>query len=523
MANDTIKFWNFRDNPTGGFSCDAASSKIGRTDRLEFAMSPNPGPLDPDAIAIALSTLCGRSYSTITMELKVSDLCARAVADFTRAEVSFAGESKLDRPHAFGGNYVLNFSGGFDSLAAYSLMPENSRRLVSLDWGGRFFREAEFFNRFNPCVLRTNIKELGYCNETWTFMGVGMVLFARHLGAGYGVFGGNFEASISQMVRYPTVGHVFETAPYSFMGLKDIRVTNGLTEVGSIMAVMKHSPSLFVDSLKSVAAPGTEKAYRKSVLSYIVNEKFGYGVPVPIQNQPAKPAYKFGDNAALDVLCLYEMKNVGRDIASKTIREIPAEAEDLVRGMEFAFCERLNTNFLASIPAAWQGWYIDQLMKAGIRPYDEEDWYELDAVCKFLSQWHPEFADRTKNSRIGQPRAEKLVTIPYAVTLAPKPGLYNWAPLSPTLERGRKYTLSVGRVEVECGSAPQVSVRLYDLANKKGVSDRKFDLANGRELSNLRWEFETPLEEGDYRVIAYAGVPGKCDGVGVAYRDISVS
>lgn len=524
MSDESICFWDFQAIPTGGFSCNCRSSKYGRDDRLEFALSPNPGEVAPDAIAIALSTLCGSAYGKIDIELDVSEQCAKAVEGYTHASVSFSGTKEAFRPaEPSAVNFALNFSGGFDSLAAYSLMPRNLTKLVSMDWGGQFFREGLFFKRFNPYTVTTNVQRLGYCRETWTFMGMGMILFARPLDIGYGVFGGNFEASIGQIMRCPRIAKVYQTDPFSFLGIKDMRVAHGLTEVGSIMTVMKLSPSCFGDSLKSLAAPGSEKLYRKSVLSYIVNKKFGCGVDVQIQNEPVKPAYRFGDNVALDMLCLYEMKHVGRGIASKTIMDIPADAEDVVRGLDLSFFERLNTNFIGSIPSCCRDYYMSQLMKAGIRPYDEEDWYELDVVCRYLSRWHREFNKRSKNSQIGCPRELELIEIPHDFSLEAKPSLYNWTPVTGTLERARRYELSIGLVKVDAGTAPRVCLRLYDLRNKVGILDQTFAVGGDQSISGLRWTFETPNGDGDYRVIAYAGVPGKCDGIGVSYRDVRVS
>ena len=524
MSEESIRFWDFQPIYTGGFSCNCRSTKFGRDDRLEFALSPNPGDIDSDAIATALSTLCGSSYGRIDIELHVSEPCAKAIEGYTHAAVSFAGISeKLNCPRGGGGNFALNFSGGFDSLAAYSLMPKERTKLVSIDWGGNFFREEQFFRRFNPYTVKSNVQRLGYCRETWTFMGIGMILFARSLGIGYGIFGGNFEATLGQMLRCPRISNVYQTAPFSFLGIKDMRVMHGLTEIGSIMTVMGHTPSYFIESLKSVAAPGSEKLYRKSVLSYIVNKKFGYGLDVPIQNEPLKAVYKFGDNVAIDMLCLYEMKHVGREIAAKTVSNIPEDVEDLVCGLDLSFFERLNTNFIESIPSEYQDYYFSQLLKAGIRPYDEEDWYEVDEVCKYLSRWHQEFLTRSDNSRIGHPRTPQLIEIPCNFTLEARAIPSNWLPVTPTLGKSGKYKISVGMVKVIAGESSHVCLSLYDRTGRTVKASRTFAIGESREAKDLKWEFETPDEDGDWVIIAYAGVPGQCDGVSVSYFDVRIS
>ena len=524
MSAETIRFWDFQPISTGGFSCNCRSSKFGRDDCLEFALSPNPGDIAPDVIAIALSTLCGTSYGNITIELDVSEQCAKAVEKYTHASVSFSGVTNATHQVVRkGGNIALNFSGGFDSLAAYSLMPKEQTKLVSIDWGGHFFREELFFRRFNPYTLKTNVQRLGYCRDTWTFMGIGMILFARALDVGYGVFGGNLEATINQLMRCPRISSIYHTDPFSFLAIKDVRITQSLTEVGSIMAVMRYCPYNFIDSLKSVAAPGSEKLYRKSVLSYIVNKRFGYGINVPIQNEPLKTAYKFGDNVAIDMLCLYEMKHVGREIAAKTVSDIPEDAEDFVHGLDLSFYERVNTNFLGSIPSNCLDYYMSQLLKAGILPYDEEDWYEVDEVCKYLSRWHREFLRRSDNSRIGCPHKSGMIVIPRNFSLEARPIPSNWIPVTSTLEKAREYELSIGQVKIVAGEASHVCLRLYDMQNRVVISTNTFDVGDDKSTSDVRWKFNTPNADGDYRIIAYAGVPGKCKGIGVSYVDVKIS
>lgn len=524
MSAEAIRFWGFQTISTGGFCCDCFSTKYGRVDHLEFALTPNPGDIAPDAIAIALSTLCGSSYCDIFIELNVSERCAKAIESYTHASVSFSGVTKVSHQKiCTGRNFALNFSGGFDSLAAYSLMPKDRTKLVSIDWGGQFFREELFFRRFNPCTLKTNVQRLGYCRETWTFMGMGMILFARSLDVGYGAFGGTFENTPANMLRCPRIASDYQTNPFSFLGIKDMRVTHGLTEIGSLMTALRHTPSYFMDSLKSVAAPGSEKLYRKSLLAYIVNKRFGYGIDVPIMDEPPKADYRFGDNMTIDMLCLYEMKHVGREIAAKTVSNIPEDAEDLVRGLDLSFFERVNTNFLGSIPSDCQDYYVSQLLKAGIRPYDEEDWYELDVVCKYMSRWHREFLKRGKNSRIGRPQKPELIAIPRNFLLKARPIPNNWVSITSALEKSRKYELSIGQVKIVAGEASHVCIRLYDMQNRVGISANTFAVGDDKSASGVRWKFSTPSADGDYRVIAYAGVPGKCKGVGVSFVDVKVS
>jgi hypothetical protein len=106
--------------------------------------------------------------------------------------------------------------------------------------------------------------------------------------------------------------------------------------------------------------------------------------------------------------------------------------------------------------------------------------------------------------------------------LEARPISSNWIPVTSKLEKARRYELSIGQVKIVAGEASHVCIRLYDMQNRVGVSVNTFAVGDDKSVSGVRWKFNTPSADGDYRVIAYAGIPGKCNGVGVTYTDVSV-
>lgn len=183
---------------------------------------------------------------------------------------------------------LLNFSGGFDSLAAVALLPSDKVKLISVDFGGWFARETDFFKDFNPYILRTNFRQLKYDRKSWTFMGSGALLYAKAFNAAYHVFGTIFEATPSHLWDVPPNSVFIETLPFSAVGLKDIRLMNGLTEVATAMIVTKFYPHLINASLKSLAAPTSEKRFRKQLLTEIVCERFGRNVDLTESPDPSE-------------------------------------------------------------------------------------------------------------------------------------------------------------------------------------------------------------------------------------------
>lgn len=387
-GGETMIFSNFMIN-NSEFSCLIKSSKRGAADRLFFSLRPETHTLHHDAIACALATMCGRSYGNVYLELTISDKTKALLEDFTGAKWHTLGSIPAIQLQESNKQIMLNFSGGFDSLAAKALLPDDTK-LVAVDFGGWFEREAKFFKQFEPYTLTTNFRKLKYDREDWTFMGVGACLFAQALGAKYNVFGTIFEANTDTINDQPKCACSLDTMPFSALGLKDMRVTNGLTEVATVMLVTYYYPEHVQASLKSLAAVGSEKLYRKQVLTDIVCKRYRRQVDhielaVPVKEKVAVP---FGVNFALDFLALYELKYAGIEVVSNTVTDVPPEAIELVNRLGMRFYERLNTNFLPTIPKDMRQNYLDKLHAAGIVEYDENDWQEMREVRKLLARYH---------------------------------------------------------------------------------------------------------------------------------------
>lgn len=379
-----VSFGDF-DICADGFTvtCSSIGEEGTTSDRLSFELNHPAAPTN-DEIALTLSTLCGNAYQSIQMDIAVSDAVLEGIGKFTGAEVTVAGTLpyREREPKNDDGAIILNFSGGFDSLAALAVMPEDTR-LVSVDFGGQFDRESGFFKRFDPHILTTNFRQLKHDRNSWTFMGAGALLFSGYLNARYNVFGTILEANMAQMEELPRAGVSTDTPPFASAGLSDIRYTNGLTEVATAMIVLRYMPEMVNDSLVSLGNPGTEKRYRKQTLTSIVSDRFHMPVHYDL-TEPPQRRLGWGDYDPIDFLSLYAIKHAGIEEASKTISGIPQEAVDFAQGHRLTFYERLNTNFLGTFPQGLLPDYLAKLAGAGISPYDEEDWKDLRAVVEFL-------------------------------------------------------------------------------------------------------------------------------------------
>lgn len=344
-----------------------------------------------DNIALALVSLIKRKFRNINMELIITQETYEGIKKFTQANINvikIINNTKIDKLRE---NIILNFSGGIDSLAALYIMPNNTK-LVAIDFGLGFEREENFFKNFNPYVLKTNVrKSLDADHNSWEFMGIGAILYSNYLNAGYHVFGTIMEASKENFLPNFRLPISVFNAPFCYCGLKEMRYINGLTEIGTSIIASYYDENKIANSLISLSNPGTEKRYRKETLMNIVAQKFNRNIKFTNSEPPKYYRAKFGNNIALDFLCLYVIKNAGLDIAQNTMSEIPDEAVRISTELDLKFYERLNCSCLNGttlVNDKLRSDMIKKVMEAGVYPYTESDYDEYRQVANFLNKYH---------------------------------------------------------------------------------------------------------------------------------------
>lgn len=346
-----------------------------------------------DAVAYCIAALCGiEQYTKIELDLEISNNAKKNIKSFVKVNFKTpkCNDNVIDRSNYK--NTLLNFSGGFDSMATLYLLPKKTK-LVSIDFGGNFKRENEFFKKFKPYTVQTNIRNQGIRldKNSWTFMSIAAILYADFLKAKYNVFGTILEASKMQTDANSSSFDKSYVPPFSFIGLNDLKITNGLTEVGTVMIMLSYGKKYISDSIASLAALKSEKRYRKQTLLDIAAKKKGITIDYEYTKAPEKKI-EWGTNFTIDFLSLYIIKNAGLQKAKDTICNIPDEAEKLVKDLNLDFYERINTNFIngKTFPNdEMRAEVVSKLIKAGILPYNENDYVEFRKVIDFLLNYYP--------------------------------------------------------------------------------------------------------------------------------------
>lgn len=367
--------------------CVVRDGKEENSFQLWFEFS-EPTLLTDDAIGIAFSTLCGRAYKEITYDLSLSAQVVKKISEFTLASVSArigtgGGPGTTSRVGT-----ALSFSGGFDSLAALSLMPEDTR-LISMDFGGRFSRERSFFQSFDTTIVSTNLLSTPLSKNSWSFMGSGAILSSDHYRSHYHTFGSILEAGYDNLRISPAGAKNNTFPPFRAAGFINAPYVAGLTEVGTLLVLGTYQPDLIGPSLSSLASPGEEKLYRKKVLAGIVADRKDMEFSLPDVQPPAQPHFKFGQNFALDFLSFYVAKFGGREVLDTMVSEVPQELVSLAKQLDLSLFERANATLYSHFPAELFGGLAGGLAGAGLGFYTEHDWIEYRQIRELLSDYYP--------------------------------------------------------------------------------------------------------------------------------------
>lgn len=274
----------------------------------------------------------------------------------------------------------LGFSGGFDSVAAKGVLGE-SAKLVSIDYGGAFSREEEFFKLFNPSTFLWNIrKSRKYAKKfneglDWRFMLAPVAACA-----------------MSSKMNLISTGTIFESSPfwfsannikkfskYSSFGMgPEISMINpvaALTEYSTTkIALATLGEELISKSLKSLASERSFKYYRKQVLLSLIR---GESLP-----ENKSTMHQFGSSLADDFLTLYLGWRVGWKWVAENYALLPV---DFSFNIDMKFVEKYSLNNLNSFCANGSGFLSEKYKLFDIEPFNDDDCLNHSKVCDFLN------------------------------------------------------------------------------------------------------------------------------------------
>ncbi len=336
-----------------------------------------------NAIAVALSTLCGTKFDSIFYDFPVADETTQLLRKFTKSSVSSSATCPPIAPR--GGGHILSFSGGFDSFAAHRLLGGQAH-LVSLDFGGWFEREAQFFNNFDPLVIKTNIRRTptqkdSFATNHWTFMATGAILTAEYFGATQHSFGSILGETFSRPVKSPK-----RVAPLELMGLTESPVTNGITELGTAKLLLQSDPRLLTDSIRSLAGSTDRKRFLKTAIATLLAPQYCENLSLPSLPEKWPNPISVTDSYTTTMSLLYFI-SVGKvELIAPLFKEIPDDLLSFASETDMSFMLKANTDHYQFLSSKYSAKLLANLESFGFSPYTEFDWESAKATRQFLNR-----------------------------------------------------------------------------------------------------------------------------------------
>jgi hypothetical protein len=290
------------------------------------------------------------------------------------------------------GRYLaVNFSGGTDSTAVWVLLRAllgNDFRVVTSQYWDDVHREVATARRFAPDVIcRTNLRTRGY-DRAGRFNNAVPLLFADYLDL-WGVCPGHgyIHYPFSHESRRDGQPPAFLESSRSFSagGLAEVHLIRSVTEPGVALLLAQLAPRLVEGAVRASGRAGSDK-YATRVLTFRwAYETLGLPLPAYLRELPCvAPAYHAGQGVLLP-RALFFARWYGVDVAARVIPRIrdidPASFDHL----DFRWAERYHPNMLPLLPPDLRDRLLVLLHRAGIYPFDEHDFDQLERMRVFLA------------------------------------------------------------------------------------------------------------------------------------------
>lgn len=339
-----------------------------------------------DAIAATAIAIRPMACSEIEFNFPVS-IRARDIAEKDyKIEIKSEVETAYN-PTSRYANY-LNFSGGIDSLAAYYLLGDASRN-ISIDFGGYFKREADWFREWPTYIVETDFREKPFIESLdWRFMGSCAMLYSDYLQIDTVYWGTVLEASPYWFSSNKKVDadNAVSTHAFAIAGLKMGQTVTPLSEFGTMKLALQLGDITVQKSIVRCAAPRSEKSIRKLLLARLAQGDRVDSAFWEVNQCTRK--YVFGTSFAVDILTMYFISKIGIKLVRAHLADITDDQLAEIKALDMCFFEKYNVANLESIPKSVCGQIIAGYENAGLAPYSLSDFTALEACRDYLKQVH---------------------------------------------------------------------------------------------------------------------------------------
>ncbi|RIK45312.1 MAG: hypothetical protein DCC58_06805 [Chloroflexi bacterium] len=372
--------------------------RFGRTDEIWFRV-PADFHTHNDSVAAAVLTLVGPRFSEVRFNFAISSYCAETLTRYYGLTTIGPVDAGME-PRRPGRHLALNFSGGVDSTALWVWLHDLAGlafKVVTTHYTGSKLDEPGYRAYQRDITCETNLRKLHY-DRAGRFHAAVPLLFADYLDL-WGL----------------TSAHCYEHYPYSMErlaggaaphflvhdqallagGLAEVHIARCLLEFGLNRLLVAAAPQRIAAALDASDFPGSRKRAVKSLASRAYFAQLGQEAPAWLQSVPLpEPGSGRRTSTGLHFRMLWLAKHYGAAFAAQLDPRVAEVDLRCLDDMRFDFYERYNTNLIHLMPAPYRNALLAGLHTAGILPYDEVDFEELETVLTLIeSQGNPRVVD----------------------------------------------------------------------------------------------------------------------------------
>jgi hypothetical protein len=152
------------------------------------------------------------------------------------------------------------------------------------------------------------------------------------------------------------------------------------------MIVLSRAPEMASRSLASLAAPGTEKLYRKQLLLEVASRRLGLSEADSTTRVKPRTRSHWGNSFTVDVLSIFFVQEYGRAFVEEWM-ELPEDDEFCaIVESDLSFYLKYNANLIGYIPREVRNAVLNSFHECGLFPYNELDYQSFDRVRRYLAR-----------------------------------------------------------------------------------------------------------------------------------------
>jgi len=365
-----------------------ANEQDRREKQLEFGFDEEL-TLKDDQVALALSLVC-RDYEYVIFEgIAISENVKQVIGEWTGAEITCDIHPGPEGQIVIEGrkNYAALFSGGFDSTALLSLMPDETIP-IHLSFGGLFVPEDEVISNYSfpegiePVIVTTNLyrTKLHRNGDAVNFvLAMPVIFFCENLSLRYFGWGHTLTAAGGDLLDSKIRLLSKTLPPVKCAGVDCIPYVNGLGEYVTTKIVLTKSQEEVEASFQAARcfANGSKALRKRLIINCMGGDVALDDALIEARKERPELANK---ESFVPYMMLFALQKLGLKRVSEDFRGISPDIVEFTKDWDLSFFLKLNPIPLEYFPPELVKDYLAKLASFGIEVCNDTDLESFEKV-----------------------------------------------------------------------------------------------------------------------------------------------